>query len=146
MKKNYSLYGLPKKIEFCTQCTISNQRPRSVIEFKNKDNQKKGIQFNDKKICEACIYSKTKEEINWHDREQKLIRLLDKYRKNKGKYNESISISNIVLNLDPKNENAYCNLGNNYTDLGDFNNAEINFKKSLDVNKNNKQIFSNLLL
>jgi N-acetyl sugar amidotransferase len=84
MKKNYSLYGLPKKIEFCTQCTISNQRPRSVIEFKNKDNQKKGIQFNDKKICEACIYNKTKEEINWHDREKKLIKLLDKYRKNKG--------------------------------------------------------------
>lgn len=84
MKKNYSLYGLPEKVEFCTRCTISNQRPRSVVEFKNKNNQKKGIQFNKKKICEACLYNETKEEIDWNDREQKLIRLLDKYRKNKG--------------------------------------------------------------
>jgi glucan-binding YG repeat protein len=64
MKKNYSLYGLPKKVEFCSRCTISNQRPRSVVEFKNKDNQKKGIQFGKNQICEACYYSETKTKIN----------------------------------------------------------------------------------
>jgi N-acetyl sugar amidotransferase len=84
MKKKYSLYGLPEKIEFCTQCTISNQRPRSVVEFKNKNNQKKGIQFNTEGVCEACLYNKTKEQIDWTYREKKLIRLLDKFRKNKG--------------------------------------------------------------
>jgi N-acetyl sugar amidotransferase len=84
MKKNYSLYGLPEKIEYCAQCTISNQRPRSVVEFKNKDNQKKGIQFSKDRICEACVYNKKKDKIDWIDREKKLIRLLDKYRKNKG--------------------------------------------------------------
>jgi N-acetyl sugar amidotransferase len=84
MKKNYSLYGLPEKVEFCSRCTISNQRPRSVVEFKNKDNQKKGIQFSKNQICEACYYSETKTKIDWEDREKKLIKLLDKYRKSSG--------------------------------------------------------------
>ena len=84
MKKNYSLYGLPEKVEFCSRCTISNQRPRSVVEFKNKDNQKKGIQFGKNQICEACYYSETKTKINWEDREKKLIKLLGKYRKSSG--------------------------------------------------------------
>ena len=84
MKKNYSLFGLPEEIEFCSKCTISNQRPRSVIEFKNKDNLKKGIQFGKSKICEACYYNETKTKIDWEDREKKLIKLLDKYRKASG--------------------------------------------------------------
>ena len=43
MKKNFSLYGLPETVEFCKSCVISNQRPNSVIEFKNSNNQKDGI-------------------------------------------------------------------------------------------------------
>jgi N-acetyl sugar amidotransferase len=84
VKKKFSLYGLPEKVEFCSRCTISNQRPRSVIEFKNKDNQKKGIQFSNRKICEACCYNETKKKIDWEEREKKLIKLLDKYRKSSG--------------------------------------------------------------
>ena len=84
MKNNFSLYGLPEKVEFCSRCTISNQRPRSVIEFKNKDNQKKGIHFSNRKICEACCYNETKKKIDWEEREKKLIKLLDKYRKSSG--------------------------------------------------------------
>ena len=45
-KKNFSLYGLPEKIEFCEKCVISNQRPSSVVEFKNQDDQKQGIEFD----------------------------------------------------------------------------------------------------
>ena len=45
-KKNFSLYGLPEKIEFCEKCVISNQRPSSVVEFKNQDDQKEGIEFD----------------------------------------------------------------------------------------------------
>ena len=42
--KNYSIYGLPEKVIFCKKCTISNQRPSSVVEFKNiTGKQKKGI-------------------------------------------------------------------------------------------------------
>ena len=86
MIKKYSLYGLPDEIKFCKSCSISNQRPRSVVEFKNLNDQKKGIQFDDKGICEACNYSNTKKEINWEERESKLIKLLDKHRKNNGEY------------------------------------------------------------
>ena len=83
MKKNFSLYGLPETVEFCKSCVISNQRPNSVIEFKNSNNQKDGIKFKNQ-ICEACNYNKIKNDINWSQREQELIKLLDKYRKKSG--------------------------------------------------------------
>ena len=69
-KKNYSLYGLPEEIKFCKKCVISNQRPRNVVEFKSKHNQKKGIAFSsDDLICDACNYAEKKKEINWKERE-----------------------------------------------------------------------------
>ncbi len=83
MKKNFSLYGLPETVEFCKSCVISNQRPNSVIEFKNSNNQKDGIKFKNQ-LCEACNYNKIKNDINWSQREQELIKLLDKYRKKSG--------------------------------------------------------------
>ena len=42
-KKNYSLYGLPEKVIFCKKCVMSNQRPSSVIEFKNKGEAKRNL-------------------------------------------------------------------------------------------------------
>ena len=30
-------YGLPSEVKFCKKCVISNQRPSSSIEFKNKN-------------------------------------------------------------------------------------------------------------
>ena len=84
MKKNYSHYGLPKIVKFCKKCVISNQRPNSVIEFKNKNNQKKGIFFNSEGVCQACEYSELKSNINWELREKDLLKLLSKYRKNNG--------------------------------------------------------------
>ena len=81
MKSNFSLYGLPKDVKFCKKCVISNQRPNSVIEFKNKNNKKKGIIFNNDGLCQACEYSANKENINWKIREQNLEKLLSKYRK-----------------------------------------------------------------
>ncbi|WP_440931075.1 N-acetyl sugar amidotransferase [Candidatus Pelagibacter sp.] len=84
MKKNYSQYGLPKIVKFCKKCVISNQRPNSVVEFKNKNNQKKGIFFNTEGVCQACEYSELKSNINWELREKNLLKLLSKYRKNNG--------------------------------------------------------------
>ena len=79
MKKNYSLYGLPEEVIFCSNCTISNQRPRSVVEFKNNGEEKKGIGLNKiTGVCEACEYSKTKDNIDWKERERKLKELLNK--------------------------------------------------------------------
>ena len=83
-KKNYSLYGLPNKIEFCEKCTISNQRPSSTVEFKSSDNQKKAIEINSNNTCAACNYNEIKNKIDWEEREKKLIKLCDKYRKKSG--------------------------------------------------------------
>ena len=84
MKSNFSLYGLPKNVKFCKKCVISNQRPNSVIEFKNKNNKKEGISFNKDGLCQACEYSENKENINWKHREKNLEKLLSKYRKKTG--------------------------------------------------------------
>ncbi len=83
--KNFSLFGLPEEVIFCSKCTISNQRPSSVVEFKNKNNKKKGININVKTLlCDACEYNNKKKEINWSKREEELVKLLDKYRKPSG--------------------------------------------------------------
>jgi len=81
-----ALFGLPQDIKFCTKCVISNQRPRSTVEFKNsKKEQKSTIEFDESGICEACTYSEHKDvEIDWTDRESELLKLLDKHRKNSG--------------------------------------------------------------
>lgn len=84
MKKNYSLFGLPEKITFCAKCVISNQRPSSVIEFKNTENKKRGINIDQTKTCEACKYNEEKQLINWKQREIELEKILSKFRKDKG--------------------------------------------------------------
>ena len=83
MKKNSSLFGLPTEVKFCQTCVISNQRPRSVVEFQNTDNLKKGISF-DGYECEACKFQKIKENIDWEKREIELEKILSKYRKKSG--------------------------------------------------------------
>tara|TARA_X000001036_G_scaffold27155_1_gene22565 strand:- start:1807 stop:3018 length:1212 start_codon:yes stop_codon:yes gene_type:complete len=83
MMKNFSLYNLPDKVEYCKKCVVSNQRPSSVIEFENKDGKdKKGININKNGVCDACLYNDEKLKINWKEREEQLFKFLDKYRKN----------------------------------------------------------------
>ena len=84
MKKNFSLFGLPEKVIFCKQCVISNQRPSSVVEFKNINNNKNGININKDNICDACKYSLEKSRIDWNKREIELENVLSKYRKKNG--------------------------------------------------------------
>jgi len=81
-----NLFKLPSKVIFCKRCVISNQRPSSVIELKHKRLQKK-ITINFKNgICEACRYSELKRKIDWKDREKKLKKVLDRFRKSNGEY------------------------------------------------------------
>jgi len=40
-KKSY--FGLPSEVKFCKKCVISNQRPSSTIEFKNKEGLKRKL-------------------------------------------------------------------------------------------------------
>jgi N-acetyl sugar amidotransferase len=84
MKKNFSLFGLPEKVIFCSKCVMSNQRPSSVIEFMNIDNEKRGINIDHNNICEACKYNEEKKNIDWKKREIELEKVLSKYRKNSG--------------------------------------------------------------
>ena len=85
-KSNY--LGLPENVKFCKSCVISNQRPSSVIEFKNTENeQKPTIDFNEDGLCSACEYQNLKaKEIDWEKREKELEILCDKYRGNGTEY------------------------------------------------------------
>ena len=85
MKKNSSLFGLSENVVFCSKCVMSNQRPSSVVEFKNNNNQKTGLKIDENSsTCDACNYNETKKKIDWKKRESELIELLDKFRKPKG--------------------------------------------------------------
>jgi len=80
-------YGLPEKVEFCSICVESNQRPSTTVEYKhNKNSIKDAIQFNSNQVCSACEHSLEKDRIDWDLREQMLIELCDRHRKNDGSY------------------------------------------------------------
>ena len=69
-------YGLPKKILYCKKCVISNQRPSSTVEFKNRNKKKEYINFDKDDVCDACRYAEKKNKfINWDHREKELIKL-----------------------------------------------------------------------
>ncbi len=86
-EKLKAFYGLPEEVKFCKKCVISNQRPASAIEFKHKvDSKKLTINFDSEGICDACRVSEKKELIDWKKREEELLKLLDKHRRNDGYY------------------------------------------------------------
>ena len=78
------MFGLPKKVEFCSKCTLSNQRPVPVAEFRTKSiSEKKGNTIDKKLICNACKFAEFKKQINWDNREKELLKLCDKFRSKK---------------------------------------------------------------
>lgn len=81
-------YGLPTRVQFCKRCVISNQRPSSVIEFKNQPSHRKPtIEFDDEGVCSACRYAERKDHgIDWEARRRQLEELCDKYRSRTGAY------------------------------------------------------------
>lgn len=80
-------YGLPEEVKYCRECVMSNQRPNSTVEFKHtKDSKKQTMNFDKDGVCDACNVSKEKEKIDWEEREKELLKLLDKYRRNDGRY------------------------------------------------------------
>ena len=87
MSKIKTFYGLPEKVEFCSNCVMSNQRPNSEIEFKHSiKTKKKTLNLDKNKYVDACLNAEEKEKINWKERENQLIKLLDKYRSKDGSY------------------------------------------------------------
>jgi len=85
-QKIKAFYGLPSKVKFCKKCVISNQRPNSTVEMKNKNLNKETIAFDADGVCSACNFTVDKGNINWKEREEKLFKLLSPYRKNDGSY------------------------------------------------------------
>lgn len=86
MKEN--IFGLPNSVRFCTTCVISNQRPSSTIEFKHDLNSEKStIGFDASGQCDACRFNTSKNlEIDWQSREEDLLKLLSKFRKDDGSH------------------------------------------------------------
>lgn len=88
-KQIKTYYGLPSKVIFCRRCLMSNQRPSSYPEFKHKrDRITPTLNIDEEHICDACRYAefKSKQEIDWEQREENLLRLLDKHRRADGGY------------------------------------------------------------
>ncbi|MCW8387227.1 N-acetyl sugar amidotransferase [Fluoribacter dumoffii] len=81
-------YGLPRNVEFCKLCVISNQRPNSAVEYEHKKESKKStINFDEEGICDACrVAERKKTTINWEDREKQLKELCDRFRSKDGSY------------------------------------------------------------
>ena len=81
-------YGLPSKVEFCKKCSVSNQRPNSTIEFYHTEqSHKETIHFDENGVCDACLTAEFKNNnIDWEERERKLVELCDKYRSRNGSY------------------------------------------------------------
>lgn len=85
--ENTGKYGLPLDVAFCTRCVISNQRPNSSIEFKNRpDSKKTTIHFDTEGVCDACRFAEQKKKIDWEKREAELKALCDKHRSHDGSY------------------------------------------------------------
>lgn len=81
-------YGLPMHVRFCKRCVISNQRPNSTVEFRNRrESTKTTINIDAEGICDACRMAERKEsEINWEARERELRALCDRSRSRNGSY------------------------------------------------------------
>ena len=62
--------ALPKEVKWCTQCVISNQRPRII--------------FDNEGVCSACRNRVKRQDIDWVVREKELQILLDQHRLGNG--------------------------------------------------------------
>ncbi len=87
MNEIYGKYGLPLNVEYCSRCTVSNQRPSSTIEFRSMSNVKKNtITIDTDHICSACKFSEMKKSIDWNEREKEFKNLCDSFRRSDGRY------------------------------------------------------------
>jgi N-acetyl sugar amidotransferase len=82
-----TLHGLPEKVLFCKRCVVSNQRPNTAPEYLKENSDISTIGFDEDGVCHTCKYHEYKKNgIDWHDREQQLIELLNRHRRNDGRY------------------------------------------------------------
>lgn len=86
-QQHETYYGLPEQVAFCSKCVYSNQRPTSAVEFKHRpDSKKTTLHFDEEGVCDACRTAELKDEIDWGARENELLKLLDRHRRDDGQY------------------------------------------------------------
>lgn len=88
-------YGLPKHVQFCNECVMSNQKPNSCYEFEHTIKSiKKTMVIQDDGTCDAChaCHNKANGHIDWALREKELRELCDEYRKNDGSYDSTATL------------------------------------------------------
>ena len=66
-------------IKWCSRCLTMSTRPR--------------ISFNDQGLCNACVWSEKKQQLDWNARESQLIDLLASYRRNNGEFDCLVPLS-----------------------------------------------------
>ena len=81
-------YGLPRTVEFCSRCVISNQRPNSAVEYEHTaESKKETIRLDEHGICDACRVAEMKRlTIDWGERDRALRDLCDRFRRSDGNY------------------------------------------------------------
>jgi N-acetyl sugar amidotransferase len=80
------MHGLPEKVVFCQRCVMSNQRPSTSPELVKQDTKIDTVGFDDDGICHACKWLEIKRKIDWPQREEQLLRLLEKHRSKDGSF------------------------------------------------------------
>ena len=71
LDRQYS--GIPDDVVFCSNCVVSNQRPRT--------------RFNEAGVCSACQWAWEKDHvIDWKVRAKELEELCDRHRSNNGSF------------------------------------------------------------
>lgn len=86
--KREAYFGLPRQVQFCKECVMSNQKPNSCYEFEHTPrSQKKTMVIQPDGVCDACHACRDKEvAIDWAAREAQLRELCARYRKTDGSY------------------------------------------------------------
>jgi N-acetyl sugar amidotransferase len=82
-------YGLPRAVQFCVKCNMSNQQPMSSNEYEHGANSTKTtLSFDEEGVCHACRFNALKAdgEIDWDERERELVELCKQHRRNDGRY------------------------------------------------------------
>ena len=80
-------FGLPSTVDFCTQCTYSNQKPNSDQEYKHtRTSRKSTVALDTEGVCSACRIAEKKQSIDWAARSKELGELCDRYRRDDGGY------------------------------------------------------------
>lgn len=141
-------FGLPEHVKFCKKCVMSNQRPNSSVEFQHsREHKHRTLNFDQESICDACRVAEEKNKIDWKSREDQLLQLLEKHRKNNGEYDcivpgsggkDSVFASHVLkykYGMTPLTVTwppiRYTDIGyknfRNWIDIGGFDNISFNY-------------------